>query len=58
MYLNINVNEKVLVTSGALILVRGLITYDIANDAAGFGVIDDWTLIALILLLILLGGEL
>lgn len=55
---DINVNEEALVTIGALLVVGGLITYVIANDATGFGVADDWALVALIPLFILLGGEL
>ena len=55
---NINVDEEALVATGALVVVGGLITYVIANDATGFGVADDWALIALIPLFFLLGGEL
>ena len=55
---SINVNEDALITTGALLVVGGVITYVIANDATGVGVVDDFALIALIPLFILLGGEL
>ena len=54
---NINVNEETLAATGALLVVGGLITYVLANDVTGLGAIDDWSLIALIPLFILLGGE-
>ena len=54
---NSNVDEETLVITGGSLVVAGLITYVITNDATGFGVADDWALLVLIPLFILLGGE-
>lgn len=54
---NSNVDEETLVITGGSLVVAGLITYVITNDATGFGVADDWALLVLIPLFILLEGE-
>lgn len=54
----INIKENIVVKTGALLIVGGLITYVIANDTTGVGVADDLALFALIPLFVILGGEL